>query len=84
MTAASGQTDHFNNVIPFFSCRRWPDDGCPVASPDGKHIYAASDSGEGPKGIAFFERVGNELVDVMEESAPDAGTGDVRQQRRGD
>ena len=62
-----GHADRFDNEIPAFGCNRaWVDEGCPVASPDGKHIYAASDSGEGPKGIAFFERVGNELVDVAE------------------
>ena len=75
---AQGQIDRFNNVIPFFGCRIDPDIGCPVASPDGKHIYAATGylPHDGPEAIEFFERVGNELVGVME----DPSGGDTRHQ----
>ena len=50
-------TDRFDNEVPTFNhcCDR-----SPVASPDGKHIYAI---GLDPSSsIDFFERVGNELV----------------------
>ena len=53
--------DSFNNGLPTFNTGIYP---YPVASPDGKHIYTNSR----PDGIAFFERIGNELVDVTEES----------------
>ena len=62
-------TDRFNNEVPTFNncC-----DVSPAASPDGKHIYAR---GLDPSSsIDFFERVGNELVDVTEPTemvAPD-------------
>ena len=62
-------TDRFDNEVPTFNncC-----DVSPVASPDGKHIYAR---GLDPSSsIDFFERVGNELVDVTEPTemvAPD-------------
>ena len=64
---AQGGTDRFDNEIPFFNGFTYYDDRpSPVASPDGKHIYATSVSGEGPMSIEFFERVGNELIDVTE------------------
>ncbi len=62
-------SDRFNNEVPIFNncC-----DVSPVASPDGKHIYAR---GLDPSSsIDFFERVGNELVD----GAGDPGGGDTR------
>ena len=65
---SQGRRDRFGNWPPSFNR---PFTSLPVASPDGKHIYTGSD----PDGIAFFERVGNELVDVVEESAPDTGAG---------
>ncbi len=58
-TDVVAETDRFNNEVPFFNncCDR-----SPVASPDGKHIYAI---GLDPSwSIDFFERVGNELVDM--------------------
>ena len=62
-------SDRFDNEVPTFNncC-----DVSPVASPDGKHIYAR---GLDPSSsIDFFERVGNELVDGAEPTemvAPD-------------
>ena len=57
-----------------------------MASPDGKHIYATMGARHhrGPEAIEFFERVGNELVDVAEESAPDADAGGDTRHEVGD
>ena len=51
---AHWQPDRFNNHVPEFTPKSM------AASPDGKHIYVATDGGE----ILHFERVGNQIVNT--------------------
>ncbi len=55
MTDIVAEVDYFNNPVPDFG-----DTISRVASPDGKHVYLATEN----SGIVIFERIGNAIVDV--------------------